>query len=152
MNKLTHAPLVVMIALSSLALTATALEAMEARSAPLSPTQESFYASSSGLEGNLSREAFVAEPIWLSTGKAACHFSAPSCGSAYSCGSWSSYSNCGDPVCGGAAGCGEGPCPGPYCFGHAMLQFTERFRICFNQASESCVEYQQSGRNIGCGC
>lgn len=91
-----------------------------------------------------------------STKAAACHSTTP-CGTAYpSCASWSSYSDCGDPICGVANHCGEdcpscefGPCP---CFGPATRQFRERFRVCFNSAEQSCTEWQRTNILLGCGC
>jgi hypothetical protein len=87
--------------------------------------------------------------------KAACHGNV-SCQPNYpSCASWSGYSDCGDPFCGLALGCGEEICdewgfcrPGR---GPAWRQPRERFRVCFDQFGNSCTEWQQSV-SISCGC
>jgi hypothetical protein len=132
----TAIPCVVMIALLSLVLSATVVRAQEGSSGPRSTGQELFF-------GN--------EPIWLSTAAAACHSTTP-CGTAYpSCGSWSGYANCDDPLCSAAANCGN-PCTGPLCFGPAVRQFQERFRVCFNASGQSCTEYQQTFPVLHCGC
>jgi hypothetical protein len=93
---------------------------------------------------------------WPSMTKAACH-AIVSCQPNYpSCAGWSSYSNCGDPFCGVALGCGECVCDefGCQCEagGPAMKQFRERFRVCFNQAGNSCTEWQRASVTLGCGC
>jgi hypothetical protein len=82
----------------------------------------------------------------------ACHSTTP-CPSEYaSCGSWSGYSDCGDPYCGVYRTCGA-PCPEyPFCFGEATRQARERFRVCFNQQAQSCTEYQRTSIVLYCGC
>ncbi len=86
--------------------------------------------------------------------KAACHSTTP-CPAEYgSCGSWSSYSDCGDPYCGIFKFCGDPPwCYEPdLCFGPATRQRRERFRVCFNASAQSCTEYQQTNYPVSCGC
>ena len=101
----------------------------------------------------LRSEDLVARMPWLVDSlTAACHSTTP-CGSAYpSCASWSGYSNCDDPFCGFANGCGE-ECPeiGP-CLGPAMKQRQERYRVCFNAQGQSCTEYQRTIISLGCEC
>ena len=101
----------------------------------------------------LRSEDVVARMPWLVDSlTAACH-STTTCGTAYpSCASWSGYTNCDDPFCGVANGCGE-ECPeiGP-CFGPAMRQRKERYRVCFNAQGQSCTEYQLTLTSLGCDC
>lgn len=92
----------------------------------------------------------------LITTAGACHDTTPCPSEFASCASWSSYSDCGDPFCSVARFCGDdcgwcefGPCP---CFGPALRQWRERFRVCFNAAGQSCTEYQRLGTVLGCGC
>jgi hypothetical protein len=77
-----------------------------------------------------------------------------------SCASWSGYSGCGDPFCDLEEDCPDcSRCEGyeddfPECLcdpGPAHHEIFERFRVCFNQFGDSCVEWQ---RTIGylCGC
>lgn len=81
----------------------------------------------------------------------ACHATTP-CPSEYgSCGSWSGYSDCGDPWCGVYGHCGSG-CGEPLCFEEATRQYKERFRVCFNQQAQACTEYQRILTVVGCGC
>lgn len=91
---------------------------------------------------------------WPSLAKSACHGTV-SCQPNYpSCASWSAYSDCGTPICGTGAHCGE--CewievkwfcgPGP-----AWKQNRERFRVCFDQFGNSCTEWQQT-LIVTCGC
>jgi hypothetical protein len=85
---------------------------------------------------------------WPSLAKAACHGTV-SCQPNYpSCAGWSGYSDCGDPWCGMGPKCGGQVCdewgfcwwePGP-----AWKQWRERFRVCFDQFSNSCTEWQQT--------
>lgn len=104
----------------------------------------------------LSSEEYVARfaPELITDLKAAaCHSTTP-CGSAYgSCAAWSSYSDCGDPFCGIAFGCGEcnewGQCEAG---GPAEKQYRERFRVCFNAQGQSCTEYQRTSSTGSCGC
>ena len=83
----------------------------------------------------------------------ACNSTTP-CDSSYgACANWSGYSNCGDPFCGWAVGCGlcdeYGQCePG----GQAMNQFVERYRVCFNELGQSCTEYDRQQFSTDCGC
>jgi hypothetical protein len=84
---------------------------------------------------------------------AACHSTTP-CGSAYgACANYSSYSDCGDPVCGLVMGCGAcdewGHCQAA---GQGMKQLRERYRVCFNELGQSCTEYQRTQTSLGCGC
>ena len=82
----------------------------------------------------------------------ACHSTTP-CGSEYgSCAGWSSFSDCGEQYCGYAVGCGL--CDEWQCEygGPALRQDLERYRVCFNQYSQPCTEYQRSSSNYGCGC
>lgn len=83
----------------------------------------------------------------------ACHSTTP-CGTAYgSCASWSTYSDCGDPFCGVAVGCGEcnewGQCETG---GPGIKQRMERYRVCFDALGQSCTEYQRSTVTESCGC
>ena len=80
---------------------------------------------------------------------AACNPTTP-CGTEYgSCASWSGYSNCGDPFCGGARGCGE--CDDFRCYiGPALKQNLERYRVCFNAFGQSCTEWQRTVITLGC--
>lgn len=83
----------------------------------------------------------------------ACHSTTP-CDSSYgSCANWSTYTACGDPFCGPTLGCGEcdewGHCTAG---GPGMKQFRERYRVCFNQLNQSCIEYQRATTSGGCGC
>lgn len=111
----------------------------------------------------LSSEEYVAR--WgnlLATKAGACH-STTACPAEYgSCGTWSSYSDCGDPWCGvwrlcdcylGPAG---SPSPNmPICdpgFGDALRQFRESYRVCFNASGQPCTEYQRTSVVLGCGC
>jgi len=88
----------------------------------------------------------------LTTKAGACHSTTPCSAEYSSCGTWSGYSNCGDPYCGVYRFCG-GPCPDyPYCFGEATRQYQERYRVCFNQQGQSCTEYQRINTLVGCGC
>jgi hypothetical protein len=85
---------------------------------------------------------------------AACNPTTP-CGSAYygSCAGYSSYTDCGDPVCGLTMGCGEcdewGHCQAA---GQGMKQLRERYRVCFNAQGQACTEYQRTYSVLGCGC
>jgi hypothetical protein len=85
---------------------------------------------------------------WPSVAKAACHGTV-SCQPNYpSCASWSGYSNCDDPFCGFGPKCGGQFCdewgfcwwePGP-----AIKQRRERFRVCWDQFTNPCTEWQQT--------
>jgi hypothetical protein len=69
-----------------------------------------------------------------------------------SCASWTSYFDCGDPFCGVYRFCGEN-CETDICFGPALRQKTERYRVCFNALGQSCTEFQAgTNRLLGCGC
>lgn len=83
----------------------------------------------------------------------ACHDTTP-CPPEYgSCGSWSGFSDCGDPFCGPSTLCkicdewGQCTAGGP-----ATKQSRERFRVCFNQQMEGCTEYQRTSQVENCGC
>jgi hypothetical protein len=103
-------------------------------------------------EVTLSSEDLVAKMPWLSDKAAACHSTTP-CGSAYpSCASWSGYSDCDDPFCGVYRWCGDCPDPEFGCFGPALRQRRERFRVCFNELGQSCTEYQRTSVVLGCDC
>lgn len=84
----------------------------------------------------------------------ACHSTTP-CGSTYygSCANYSSYTDCGDPTCGLAIGCGEcdewGHCQAA---GPGIKQLRERYRVCFNPQGQSCTEYQRTSSVLQCGC
>jgi hypothetical protein len=85
---------------------------------------------------------------WPSMTKTACHGTV-SCQPNYpSCASWSAYSDCEDPYCGSGPKCGECTCDEwGHCFcgpGPALKQRRERFRVCFDQYSNSCTEWQQT--------
>jgi len=85
------------------------------------------------------------------TTQSACHSTTP-CPAEYdSCAAWSSYSDCGEPYCGIYGHCGSG-CGEPLCFDEATRQRRERFRVCFNQQSQSCTEYQWTSVVESCGC
>ncbi len=86
--------------------------------------------------------------------KAACNSTTPCPPEYSSCASWSSYSDCGAPICGTFKFCGDPPwCEEPsLCFGPAQRQPQERFRVCFNSSGQSCTEYQQRINLVGCGC
>lgn len=87
----------------------------------------------------------------IGTKAGACHDTTP-CPSEYSsCGSWSGYSDCGDPWCGVYKFCGD-DCGETFCFGEATRQFRERFRVCFNQQAQACTEYQRILTVVSCGC
>lgn len=87
----------------------------------------------------------------IGTKAGACHSTTP-CPSEYgSCGSWSGYSDCGDPWCGVYGHCGSG-CGEPLCFDDATRQFRERYRVCLNQQAQACTEYQRISTVVGCGC
>ncbi len=60
-----------------------------------------------------------------------------------SCTNWSSYVQCGDPVCVTYKWCPDPPfCEAPdACFGPASQFSEERFRVCFNSAQQPCTEY-----------
>lgn len=82
----------------------------------------------------------------------ACHDTTP-CPPEYgSCGSWSTFEDCGDPFCGVSTLCGE--CDEWRCEagGPATKQNRERFRVCFNQQQQGCTEYQRAVSTLGCGC
>ena len=86
------------------------------------------------------------------TEAAACNYTS-SCPSEYdSCADWSSWYDCGGPVCGPSTAC---PICGPSgCLagGPAIKQPRERYRVCFNQQMEGCTEYQHTGQTLSCGC
>jgi len=89
----------------------------------------------------------------LFTKAAACHDTTP-CPTEYgSCGTWSSFSDCGDEFCGISFACkicdewGQCTAGGP-----ALKQHRERYRVCFNQQMQGCTEYQRSTTTYGCGC
>lgn len=82
---------------------------------------------------------------------AACHWVAP-CGPEYgSCGSWSSAYDCDAATCSShERDCGD-PQEGPG-WGPGMSQPVERYRVCFNSSSQSCVDYQHFWVTVSCGC
>lgn len=74
-----------------------------------------------------------------------------------SCAAWSAVYDCGD-----LSACNELGCPRRVCYGTtrdscttvyegSTSQGTNRYRVCFNAAGESCTEYEKSSRLI-CGC
>lgn len=169
----------VIAVLSILVLSAAAVEAQAARCRPCDLAQERCSVNCFGREDKLERSACLIgcdnaaalcscdEPVTLRSEDVvaaslwpdpvgfagACHSTTP-CGSEYgSCASWSSYSNCGDPFCGVALGCGEcnewGQCEAG---GPATKQNRERYRVCFNAQGQQCTEYQRTSINLGCGC
>lgn len=98
------------------------------------------------------RSEELVEWEWPSLSKAACHSTTP-CGSAYaSCAGWSSYADCGDLFCGTGMGCGSNCNPFKPCFGPALQQWRERFRVCFNEFGQSCTEWQRVVLTYECGC
>jgi hypothetical protein len=83
----------------------------------------------------------------VSITKAACH-SVVSCQPDHpSCAGWSGYSTCGDPYCQFQFSCGESVChEGGLCFpegGPARHVPYERFRVCFDQFSNPCTEWDR---------
>jgi len=108
----------------------------------------------------LRSEEFVQRGLVTFTESATCN-PVVSCQPDYpSCGTWSSYSGCGEPWCDVEEDCPdcsrcENDPPGfPECLcdpGPAHHEIFERFRVCFNEFLEGCVEWQ---RTIGymCGC
>ena len=100
----------------------------------------------------LRSEDLVARLPWLVDSlTAACHSTTP-CGTAYpSCASWSDFVDCDDAFCGSGMHCGD-ECPAPPCWGPAMRQRQERYRVCFNAQGQSCTEYQRTTITLGCGC
>jgi hypothetical protein len=83
----------------------------------------------------------------------ACHSTTPCPPEYSSCASWSSYVDCDDPWCGVYRYCPDPPyCESGLCFGPALEQNQERYRVCFNQQSDSCTEYQRTTVRLGCGC
>jgi len=102
----------------------------------------------------LSSEEYLA--YWgnaLTFKAAACHSTTP-CPTEYgSCGSWSGFSDCGDPFCGPSTLCKRcnewGQC---LAAGPATKQNRERFRVCFNAQQQGCTEYQRASQTLGCGC
>lgn len=102
---------------------------------------------------SLRSEDLVAWGLAVTT-KAACNGTVSCQPNFPSCASWSSYSNCGDPYCGIGAKCGECTCDEFRCFcgpGPAWKQSRERFRVCFDQYSNSCTEWQTTVTS-SCGC
>ena len=88
----------------------------------------------------------------LFTKAAACHDTTP-CPAEYgSCGSWSGFSDCGDPICGPSSLCQTCNEWGQCLLGPATKQRRERFRVCFNQQMEGCTEYQWATQTLSCGC
>lgn len=102
-------------------------------------------------EPTLSSEWYVEQfGNTLAVKSGACHDTTP-CPTEYgSCGSWSAYSDCGDPWCGVYRFCGS--CPETWCFGEATRQNQERYRVCFNSTGQSCTEWQRISTVVGCGC
>ena len=89
----------------------------------------------------------------LFTKAAACHDTTP-CPTEYgSCGTWSSFTDCGDEFCGPSFACKRcdewGQCTAA---GPALKQRRERYRVCFNQQMEGCTEYQWTTTTYDCGC
>lgn len=81
----------------------------------------------------------------------ACHWVAP-CGSEYSaCTGWSYGYYCDAPTCSpferDCGDCTEQPCWGP-----ALIQPAEHYRVCYNSSGQQCIDYQHFWINIGCGC
>jgi hypothetical protein len=118
-------------------------------------------AATSTLDGavTLRSEEFVQRGLVNITESTTCN-PVVSCQPAYpSCASWSSYSGCGEswcdlePDCEDCSNC-DPEVEFPECLcdpGPAHHEIFERFRVCFNQFGNSCVEWQ---RTIGymCGC
>jgi hypothetical protein len=83
---------------------------------------------------------------------AACH-PVTTCPDPKSCASWSTWYDCGDPICRPVRGCGEDCDIDPrFCFGPGQRQPRERFRVCFLSGGTQCIEYQRTNVVIGCGC
>lgn len=100
----------------------------------------------------LRSEDFLPRPDLLGTKALACHSTTP-CGSQYSsCASWSASYDCGDPYCGIYRWCGD-VCGDLGCWGPALRQGREQYRVCFNSLGQSCTEYQSTGASVvSCGC
>jgi len=81
---------------------------------------------------------------------ASCHGTV-TCSGYGSCGTWSSASDCGDQYC---VPCGKACDPlDEYCERpHSFATRTERYRVCFNSAGASCIEWSSSTRNIPFTC
>jgi hypothetical protein len=104
---------------------------------------------------SLRSEDVAASFPWLAkvaTKADACHSTTP-CGSAYpSCASWSGYSDCDAPFCGIYRWCPDDCAEDFGCWGPALKQRQERFRVCFNAQGQSCTEYSSTQITLGCGC
>lgn len=104
-------------------------------------------------EVTLRSEDILPMQVLLGANAVACHGNV-SCQPGYpSCASWTSYYDCGDPFCGFYRWCPE-DCPEEFgCFGEALRQRRESYRVCFNEFGQSCTEYQAGSNYIlGCGC
>lgn len=109
-------------------------------------------------EVTLSSEEYVER--WgdgVITTAGACHSTTP-CPPEYgSCAGWSSFSDCGTPVCSGFTYCCElGPSGGPsmpICPREpALRQYREHYQVCFNAAGQSCTQYARTSIVLGCLC
>jgi hypothetical protein len=102
----------------------------------------------------LRSEDVLPRPDLLGAKAAACNGTV-TCGTEYSsCASWSAYYDCGDPFCAVYRWCGD-QCADPTfgCFGPAMRQSREQYRVCFNAQGQSCTEYRSGALTVlGCGC
>lgn len=83
----------------------------------------------------------------------ACHDTTP-CPSSYgACTNWSTLTACGDPFCGFVYECGEcnewGQC---LIGGPGTKQRWEAYRVCLNEQSQACTEYQRFTSTDSCGC
>lgn len=93
---------------------------------------------------------------WPSLTKDACHGTVSCQPDFPSCAGWSSYSDCGEPFCSLAVGCGRCSCDEFGCrcefAGPATRQSRERFRVCFDESGNSCTEWQATSVVLHCGC
>jgi len=84
---------------------------------------------------------------------AACHGTV-SCQPDYpSCASWGGPDDCGDPLCLSYKWCPDDCDQELGCWGPALRQRTEIYRVCFNQFGQSCTEYKPGNLLVlSCGC
>jgi hypothetical protein len=163
-----------MAALSILVLSAFAVPVQAATCGPCATAQEQCFSNCFSREGKAATRACLmacdnaaaacscdeavtlrSEDLVLKTTALtadACH-STTTCGTAYpSCASWSGYSDCGDPTCGIYRWCPD-DCESDFgCWGQALRQSSERFRVCFDANANSCTEYQRLSSVLQCGC
>lgn len=102
-------------------------------------------------KATLNSEDLIPRPDLFGEKALACHSTTP-CGTEYaSCATWSGFYDCGDPYCGFYRWCGD--CDSDFgCFGPALRQHREQYRVCFNSQGQSCTEYQGAITFLACGC